>query len=93
MNRCVAVPGLTVKLFDVPVSVDPVLVAVRRNDAVRAFQSGGETYKAELLEGISDDPVSFYRQDGFQDMCRGPHLPSTGWIKAVKLLSTSGAYC
>ncbi|TMJ03080.1 MAG: threonine--tRNA ligase, partial [Bacillati bacterium ANGP1] len=67
-------------------------IAVRRNEAVRAFQSGGEKYKAELLEGIPDDPVSFYRQDGFQDMCRGPHLPSTGWIKAVKLLSTSGAY-
>ena len=67
-------------------------ISVRRNEAVRAFQSGGEKYKAELLEGIPDDPVSFYRQDGFQDMCRGPHLPSTGWIKAVKLLSTSGAY-
>jgi threonyl-tRNA synthetase len=67
-------------------------VSVRREDAVRAFQQAGEKYKAELLEGIPDDPVSFYRQDGFQDMCRGPHLPSTGRIKAIKLLSTSGAY-
>jgi threonyl-tRNA synthetase len=63
-----------------------------RGDAARAFQKAGEKYKAELLEGIADDPVSFYRQDGFQDMCRGPHLPSTGRIKAIKLLSTSGAY-
>ncbi|HLW59289.1 MAG TPA: threonine--tRNA ligase [bacterium] len=67
-------------------------VSVKRDEALRAFQSAGEKYKAELLEGIHDDPVSFYRQDGFQDMCRGPHLPSTGRIGAVKLLSTSGAY-
>jgi threonyl-tRNA synthetase len=67
-------------------------IAVRRNEAARAFQEAGEKYKAELLEGIPDDPVSFYRQNGFQDMCRGPHLPATGRIGAVKLLSTSGAY-
>jgi len=67
-------------------------IYVRRDDAARGFQKAGEKYKAELLEGIPDDPVSFYRQDGFEDMCRGPHLPSTGRIKAIKLLSTSGAY-
>ncbi len=67
-------------------------IYVRRDDAARAFQKAGEKYKAELLEGIPDDPVSFYRQDGFEDMCRGPHVPATGRIKAVKLLSTSGAY-
>jgi threonyl-tRNA synthetase len=67
-------------------------VYVRRDEAARAFQKSGDKYKAELLEGIPDDPVSFYRQDGFEDMCRGPHLPATGWIGAVKLLSTSGAY-
>ncbi len=67
-------------------------IAVRRGEAARLFAASGEKYKGELLEGIPDDPVSFYRQDGFQDMCRGPHLPSTGLIKAVRLLSTSGAY-
>ncbi len=67
-------------------------IYLKRNEAARAFAASGEKYKAELLEGISDDPVSFYRQDGFQDMCRGPHLPSTGKIGAIKLLSTSGAY-
>ncbi len=66
--------------------------SLRRAEAKHLFQTTGEKYKAELLEGIPDDPVSFYRQDGFQDMCRGPHLPSTGLIKAIKLLSTSGAY-
>lgn len=67
-------------------------VMLRRAEAKRLFESAGEKYKAELLDGIPDDPVSFYVQDGFQDMCRGPHLPSTGLIKAIKLLSTSGAY-
>lgn len=67
-------------------------VLVRRAEAKRLFQAAGEKYKLELLDGIPDDPVSFYLQDGFQDMCRGPHLPSTGLIRAVKLLSTSGAY-
>src|SRR6516162_2602041 len=63
-----------------------------RAEAAQSFLAAGEKYKAELLAGIPDDPVGFYRQDGFQDMCRGPHLLSTGRIKAIKLLSTSGAY-
>jgi len=67
-------------------------VQLPRAEAARLFTAVGDRYKLELLEGIPDDPVSFYRQNGFQDMCRGPHLPSTGRIKAVKLLSTSGAY-
>jgi len=67
-------------------------VQLPRAEAARLFTAAGDRYKLELLEGIPDDPVSVYRQNGFQDMCRGPHLPSTGRIKAVKLLSTSGAY-
>ena len=67
-------------------------ITVPRAEAVRLFRDRQDVYKSELLDSIPDDPVSFYRQDGFQDMCRGPHLPSTGLIQAVKLLSTSGAY-
>jgi threonyl-tRNA synthetase len=67
-------------------------IEIPRDEALRQFESAGEVYKLELLHGIPDPRVSFYRQDGFQDMCRGPHLPRTGLIKAVKLLSTSGAY-
>jgi threonyl-tRNA synthetase len=67
-------------------------VEIPREEARRRFEAEGERYKLELLEDIPDDRVSFYRQDGFQDMCRGPHLPRTGLIRAVKLLSTSGAY-
>src|SRR5256712_13545991 len=59
---------------------------------MRAYKETAEKYKLELLQYTPDAGVSFYRQDGFMDMCRGPHLPRTGLINAVKLLSTSGAY-
>ena len=67
-------------------------VEIPREEAVRLYREMGETYKLELLEEISDPRVSFYRQDGFLDMCRGPHLPRTGLIRAIKLLSVAGAY-
>jgi len=67
-------------------------VEIPREEAIRMYQQMGEKYKLELLQDISDAQVSFYRQNGFVDMCRGPHLPRTGLIKAVQLLSTSGAY-
>lgn len=67
-------------------------IEVPREEVIRRYQAEGEVYKLELLQDIPDERVSFYRQDGFQDMCRGPHLPSTGLIHAVKLLATSGAY-
>ncbi|HXF82323.1 MAG TPA: threonine--tRNA ligase [bacterium] len=68
-------------------------VELPREEAIRLYEQAGETYKLELLrDDIPDARVSFYRQDGFLDMCRGPHLPRTGLIKAIKLLSTSGAY-
>jgi threonyl-tRNA synthetase len=63
-----------------------------RADAIRFFRERGEPYKAEILEGIDAERVSLYRQGDFVDLCRGPHLGSTGQIKAFKLLSTSGAY-
>ncbi len=65
---------------------------IPRDEAIRMYEQMGEKYKLELLQGIPDARVSFYRQNGFMDMCRGPHLPRTGLINAVKLLSTSGAY-
>ncbi|HLE77656.1 MAG TPA: TGS domain-containing protein, partial [bacterium] len=68
-------------------------VELPRDEAIRLYETMGEKYKLELLaDDIPDERVSFYRQDGFSDMCRGPHLPRTGLIKAIKLLSTSGAY-
>ncbi len=65
---------------------------VKRQDAIAMFTEMGEPYKVELLEAIGDDEVSTYTQGSFTDLCRGPHLPSTGKIKAFKLLSLAGAY-
>ena len=66
---------------------------VSRDEALSFFQNQDEQYKVELLEAIGDDQViSMYTQGDFTDLCRGPHLPDTGMIKAIKLLKTSGAY-
>ncbi|MEW6429650.1 MAG: threonine--tRNA ligase [Thermodesulfobacteriota bacterium] len=61
-------------------------------EAMRLFEAKGQTYKLELLREMEGDRVSVYRQGSFEDLCRGPHLPHTGWIKAFKLLSLAGAY-
>ena len=65
---------------------------VPREEAKRYFQERGETYKVELVEEIADSRVTLYQQGDFVDLCRGPHLPSTGMIKAFKLISVAGAY-
>lgn len=64
-----------------------------RDDAVGYFKSLGEIYKAEIIAGIpSDEPISLYRQGEFTDLCRGPHVPSTGKLKVFKLRKVAGAY-
>ena len=63
-----------------------------RDEALSSFRAKGEIYKAELIEAIHDPTVSIYRQGGFTDLCRGPHITSTSKIKAFKLLSVAGAY-
>ncbi|HYE93869.1 MAG TPA: threonine--tRNA ligase [Terriglobales bacterium] len=63
-----------------------------RADAIAFFRERGERFKVEIIEGIDAPTVSLYRQGDFIDLCRGPHVPSTGAIKAFKLLSSSGAY-
>jgi len=65
---------------------------VKKAEAREIFEKMGETFKLELLDGIGDEEVSIYEQEGFVDLCRGPHLSSTGKIKAFKLLSLAGAY-
>ena len=66
---------------------------VSRNDAVHLFREIGEHYKAEIIEGIPGDEVlSLYRQGEFVDLCRGPHVPSTGRLQAFELTSVAGAY-
>ncbi len=64
-----------------------------RDDAVNFFRDMGEEYKAEIIESIpADQELSLYRQGDFIDLCRGPHVPSTGKIKAFKLMKLAGAY-
>lgn len=64
-----------------------------REEAIKLMKDAGENYKVELIEDLPEDEViSFYKQGEFTDLCAGPHLMSTGKVKSVKLLSTSGAY-
>jgi len=65
---------------------------VSKNDAIAYFTDKADPYKLELLEGLSDGSITFYTQGGFTDLCRGPHIPNTGFIKAVKLTNIAGAY-
>ncbi|MBF0344059.1 MAG: threonine--tRNA ligase [Nitrospirae bacterium] len=65
---------------------------VSKADAIQLFKDMGETYKVEIIEEIEDDVVSLYEEGEFVDLCRGPHVPSTGRINAFKLLKTAGAY-
>jgi len=64
-----------------------------RDEAVKFFEGMGEHYKAEIIASIpSDEPISLYREGGFIDLCRGPHVPSTGKLKVFKLTKLAGAY-
>ncbi len=64
-----------------------------RDDAVTFFKDQGEAYKAEIIESIpADQDLSLYQQGGFTDLCRGPHVPSTGKLNAFKLMKIAGAY-
>ena len=64
-----------------------------RSQAISFFKDQGEHYKAQIIESIpGEEPISLYRQDNFTDLCRGPHVPSTGKLKAFKLMKVAGAY-
>ena len=65
---------------------------VSKQDAVAYFKTKEDPYKLELLEGLEDGAITFYTQGEFTDLCRGPHIPNTGFIKAVKLTAVAGAY-
>lgn len=67
-------------------------IEMPREEAIKLFDGMGERYKVELLKEIKDDTVSLYRQGEFIDLCRGPHVPSTGMLRAFKLESLAGAY-
>jgi threonyl-tRNA synthetase len=60
--------------------------------AIQYFKEKGDEYKLELLDGLNDGDITFYSQGNFTDLCKGPHLPNTGFIKAIKLMKVAGAY-
>ncbi len=65
---------------------------ISKADAINYFQAKGDEYKLDLLESLTDGQITFYEQGNFTDLCRGPHIPNTGFVKAVKLMSVAGAY-
>ncbi|MBH19786.1 MAG: threonine--tRNA ligase [Crocinitomicaceae bacterium] len=65
---------------------------INKKEAIDFFKAKNDPYKLELLNDLEDGTITFYKQGKFTDLCRGPHLPNTGYIKAVKLLNIAGAY-
>jgi threonyl-tRNA synthetase len=65
---------------------------ISKEEAISYFQEKGDEYKLELLQDLQDGSITFYTQGNFTDLCRGPHIPNTGYIKAIKLTKVAGAY-
>jgi len=65
---------------------------ISKQDAIAFYKEKSDPYKLELLEDLTDGEITFYTQGNFTDLCRGPHIPHTGYIKAIKLLNIAGAY-
>ena len=81
------------KMAELAAKNEPVVRKdISKADALKKFGDEGQTYKCELISELEDGHITTYTQGNFTDLCRGPHLPSTGAIKAVKILSLAGAY-
>jgi len=79
------------KIIDEDITIERVVLD--RDEALKLAREQDQPYKVELMQDLTDETsFSFYREGEFIDLCRGPHLPSTGWVKAYKLLNTAGAY-
>ncbi|MDQ1088855.1 MULTISPECIES: threonine--tRNA ligase [unclassified Siphonobacter] len=66
--------------------------SISKADAIAYFEEKGDEYKLDLLKDLEDGKITFYNQGNFTDLCRGPHIPDTGFIKAAKILNVAGAY-
>lgn len=67
-------------------------IPISKSDAHKFFEEKGDEYKLDLLNGLEDGQITLYKQGNFTDLCRGPHIPNTGYIKAAKILNVSSAY-
>ena len=81
------------KIIDLAREKNPFIrKEITKKEAINFFKAKNDPYKLELLNELEDGTITFYNQGNFTDLCRGPHIPNTGYIKAVKLLSIAGAY-
>ena len=71
---------------------DYIRTEIAKDEALKYYTEKGDEYKVDLINGLEDGSITFYKQGNFTDLCRGPHLPNTGYIKAVKIMSIAGAY-
>ncbi len=86
-------PVIEKKMQELAARKEPICrTDINKNDALKAFGDRGENYKTELISELEDGTITTYSQGAFTDLCRGPHLPNTSYIKAIKLMSVAGAY-
>ena len=86
-------PKIEAKMVELARQKEPLVRReVPKAEALKEFTEKGDPYKVELIEALEDGTISFYTNGNFTDLCRGPHIPNTGAIKAIKLLSVAGAY-
>ncbi len=86
-------PKIEKKMLELARQKEPLIRRdVPKAEAMKDFSEKGETYKCELINDLEDGTISFYTNGAFTDLCRGPHIPNTGFIKAIKLTSVAGAY-
>lgn len=86
-------PEIEKKMMELAAQKNPYIrKEISKADAIKYFSEKADPYKLELIDGLADGTITFYTQGNFTDLCRGPHIPNTGFIKAVKLMSIAGAY-
>lgn len=86
-------PAIESKMMELAKQKNPfVRREMSKAEALAYFQEKGDEYKLDLLEGLEDGTITFYDQGNFTDLCRGPHMPHTGFVKACKVMSIAGAY-
>ena len=86
-------PAIEAKMQQLAARKEPLVrTEISKADALKMFSERGETYKIELINDLEDGTITTYTQGAFTDLCRGPHLPNTGDIKAIKLTAVAGAY-
>ena len=86
-------PAIEAKMLELAKHNESIVRAdISKADALKMFGERGETYKCELIEELEDGHITTYAQGSFTDLCRGPHLPSTGVIKAAKIMNLAGAF-